>query len=376
LRIAIDIRPALRCGTGVGTFVEQLVLALDSLDGGHRLALFTSSSRHRWPADRLGALLRSEIHDRHWPVRLLNLLWNRLGRPRIERFVGPVDIAHSPTPLLLPSRGARVVTLHDLYFLRRPEQTRAEVRRDYAPLVRRQVVAADAVVAVSEATKADAVELLGLPPERISVCGEDAAPLFDQPPTAEELAWSEGVTAGPFILFVGTVEPRKNLPALLRAYGMLQAAHPELRLVIAGGRGWRIEEFESALRALPAPEHVIITGYLPQRRLRALYHRALALVMPSHCEGFGLPLVEAMACGCPLVVARNSSMPEVAGEAALYWKGSDDEELAELLEKVLEDSGLRDDLISKGGERRKHFSWRRSAGVVLGLYRELAGAAR
>ncbi len=367
------MRPALSRGTGVGTFVEQLALALDALEGDHSLALFSSSSKDRWPVDRLSGMRRSELVDRRWPVRLLNFLWNRVGRPRIERFVGRVDIAHSPTPLLMPSRAARVVTIHDLYFLRRPEHTRAEIRRDYAPLVRRHVKAADAVVAVSEATKTDAIELLDLPAERIAVCGEDAAPIFDLPPSEEETAWSMRLAAGPFFLFVGTIEPRKNLAPLLRAYGSLQERYQELQLVIAGERGWAFDDFDAELDRLPKPSRVVITGYLDRRSLRALYHRATALVMPSFCEGFGLPLVEAMAGGCPLIVADNSSLPEVAGDAALYWRSGEAEELATLLEKTLTNDALRTELLENGRRRRRLFSWGKTAEIVMKLYRDLAG---
>ncbi|HUX07608.1 MAG TPA: glycosyltransferase family 1 protein [Acidobacteriota bacterium] len=373
LRIAIDMRPALRQGTGVGTFVEQLALALDSLEGDHSLALFSSSSRDRWPVDRLVGMQKSEVVDRRWPVRLLNLFWNRFGRPRIERFVGRVDIAHSPTPLLLPSKAAQVVTIHDLYFLRCPEQTRAEIRRDYAPLVRRHVKAADAVVAVSEATKSETVELLGVPAEKIVVCGEDAAPVFDQPPAEEELAWSRTIAPNPFFLFVGTIEPRKNLPLLLQAYGLLQKRYHKLQLVIAGERGWDFEAFDEGLSQLEVPARVVVTGYLDRRSLRALYHSATALVMPSHCEGFGLPLVEAMACACPLIVADNSSLPEVAGDAALYWRSGEASELSTLLEKMLTSDALRTELSQNGRRRRQLFSWRKTAEIVMGLYHDLAG---
>ena len=373
LRIAIDIRPALLRGTGVGTFVEQLVSALDSLDGGHRLLLFTSSWSDRWPRGRLEGLQRSQLFDRRWPVRLLNLLWHRLGWPPVERFVGPADVLHSPTPLLLPGRGAKVVTLHDLHFLRHPEHTRGEVRRDYAGLLRRHLAGADAVVAVSEATAREAEELLGLAPERVVVCGEDAAPLFDRPPSEGELRDSESLAPQPFFLFVGTIEPRKNLPDLLRAYAALQTAHPELRLVLAGERGWSLGPFEEALGSLPEPSRVVVTGYRDQVALRALYRRAVALVMPSLCEGFGLPLVEAMACGCPLIVAERSAMPEVAGDAALYWRGDHPEELAALMEMVLADGELHEDLGARSRRRRSAFSWRASAETVLALYRDLAG---
>ena len=373
MRVAIDIRPALRRGTGVGMFVEQLVLALDGLRGDHSLRLFTSSSKDRWPADRLAGLKRCEVIDRRWPVRLLNLLWARFGRPRIEHFVGKVEIAHSPTPLLLPSRAKRVVTLHDLWFLRRPEHTRAEIRRDYAPLIRRHVSAADAVVAVSAATADEAVELIGAPRGRMVICREDASPLFDEKPTEHELAWADNIVPGPFILFVGTIEPRKNLETLLRAFGIVQSRYPELRLVIAGGRGWGCEPFDEALEKLSDPGKVIVTGYIEQTAIRALYHRAAAMAMVSHCEGFGLPVVEAMACGCPLVLAQRSALPEVAGKAALYCGGDDEGEIAEQLTKLLEDSDLRADLVRRGGERRKEFSWALTAEIVLALYRDLAG---
>jgi glycosyltransferase involved in cell wall biosynthesis len=376
MRVALDIRPALRQGTGVGTFVEQLVLALDDLPGDHRLLLFTSSWKDRWPTDRLSGLRRGAIIDRRWPVKYLNLLWNRLSRPRIETFIGPTDVTHSPTPLIIPSRARKVVTLHDLHFLRRPEHAHGEIRRDYPALVRRHAALADAVLSVSEATARDAQELLGIPREKIVVCGEDASPVFDAPPGEEEMQESAALAPQPFVLFVGTIEPRKNLPALLQAYSYLQPRFPELRLVVAGGRGWALQEFDAAWAALPKPEKVIVTGYLEKISLRSLYHRAELLVMPSLCEGFGLPLVEAMACGCPLIVADNSSLPEVAGDAALYWRSGDPRELATLMGDLLEDRGLRKELIERGRRRRARFSWKRTAEIVLQVYRELTGKSQ
>lgn len=373
MRIAIDIRPALRRGTGVGTFVEQIVLALDALPGGHELRLFTSSWKDRWPSDRLAGLGKAVVVDRRWPVKLLNLLWHRLGWPQVERFVGPVDIAHSPTPLMLPSRAPRIVTLHDLYFLRHPESLHAEIRRDYGRLVRRHVNKADAVLSVSEATALDAVELLGLPRERLTVCWEDAAPIYDERPGEAELEASKQIADEPFLLFVGTIEPRKNLVALLDAFTLLQPRHPELKLVLAGERGWGCETFDQALAGMQHPERVVITGYLDQVSLRSLYHRAIALVMPSHCEGFGLPLVEAMACGCPLVVSDNGSLPEIAGDAALIWRSGEPENLAQLLGEVVDDEDCRSGLVERGRERRSKFNWSESARRILKLYQDLVG---
>jgi len=369
--VALDIRPALTRGTGVGTFVEQLAVALDDLDVELQMRLFTSSAKERWDPGRLSDLKRSTIIDRRWPVRVLNGLWHRVGWPPVDRFVGRVDIAHSPTPLLMPTRGRKIVTLHDLYFLTHPEHTRAEIRRDYAPLVRRHVAAADAVLSVSQSTANAAMEHLDVPGERIRICGEDAAPIYDEPARPEELADVDRLVGRPFFLYVGTIEPRKNLPALLEAFDLFCETDDEAMLVIAGERGWGTSAFDDGLRQLRSRSRVWISGYRDQRFLRALYHRATGLVMPSRCEGFGLPLVEAMACGCPLLVADNTALPEVAGDAALYWSSDDPEDLAGLMAQLRDDETLRAQLVANGKRRRTEFSWRRSAERVYELYRDL-----
>lgn len=371
MHIAIDMRPALTQGTGVGTFIEQLALALDRHEGDHRLTLFSSSRKDRWQENRLPALNRSRIVDRRWPVRLLNTLWHRAGWPPVDRFVGRTDIAHSPTPLLMPTRGWRIITIHDLYFLTNPEDTVREIRRDYVRLVRRHARAADAVIAVSRATAGAAEEYLQLPPERLHVCLEDAAPMYDQQPTQHELEQIDALIGRPFILFVGTLEPRKNLPPLVRAFKKLHETYPELMLVIAGARGWGLGGSDPELENLRQRGAAWLGGYRDQRFLRALYHRARCLVMPSKCEGFGLPLVEAMACGCPLVVAHNSALPEVAGDAALYWRSGNAAELAGLIERLLEDGDERRQLIARGTARRRQFSWDRTASIVMSVYRTL-----
>lgn len=371
LKIAMDIRPALSRGTGVGTFVEQLARALDSLPGDHQLRLFSSSLKQRWPLNKLSGLNKSTLIDKKIPVQLMNLLWHRLSWPPVDHFAGKVDISHSPTPLIMPSRGKKVVTLHDLYFLKRPEHTVNEIRRDYPALVKKHAALADGILAVSQATADDAVELLGVDKEKIIVGWNDAAPLYDEKPTRRELETIRDLVQDPFFLFVGTIEPRKNLSALLEAFSIVSKKCANLKLVVAGAYGWKFEQFKATLDKIHNHEKVWISGYRDNRFIRALYHSAEALVMPSFCEGFGLPLVEAMACGCPLIVADNSSLPEVAGEAALFWKSGKVDELAWLMETVIQDSQTRERLRNSGYQRRKAFSWNKTALKVMGLYNSL-----
>jgi len=371
VRIALDIRPALREGTGVGTVVEELVRALDAAEGDHELRLFTSSFKDRWDAKRLAQLNRSTIIDAKWPVKLLNPLWHWIGMPKIESFVGPVDVAHSPTPLILPAKAKKIITLHDLYFFTHPEHTHDEIRRDYHRLVRRHTERADLISTVSHATKDAAVKHLGIEASRLRVCRPDASSFFDEDPCDTELDRVTSLTTRPFFLFVGTNEPRKNAEALINAFAQISSRNSDVALVFFGARGWKTRPFDLALESIPDKKRVIITGYRDRYLLRALYHRAIALVMPSHCEGFGLPLVEAMACGCPLIVRETSAMPEVAGDAAKYWSSGRIDELASIMESLFFDNEERSDLIQRGRLRRRNFSWKMTAKKTLLMYDEL-----
>ena len=378
IRIVLDVRPALSRGTGVGTFVVELAAALARVGGDHRLVLLSSSWRERWrPPEALRDAEGVEVVDRRWPVRLLRWSWPRLGWPPMEWLTGAADVAHSPSPLLLPARRARrVVTVHDLYALRHPEQARGEMRTAYPRFAAAHARAADAVLTPSEAAAREARDLLGVDPDRLVVCGEDAAADFDRAPTGAELEASRAVVSGEFVLFVGTVEPRKNTAALLEAFAAVHRLRPDLELVLAGPRGWGTAEHDAALAALPCRGAVRQLDWVDRGLLRALYHRATLLVLPSRWEGFGLPLVEAMACGCPLVVSRHGALPEVGGEAALVWPDDDPAHLAELILRVASEPPLRARLVEAGWRRRGEFSWDRTAGVVHDLYRRLAGNGR
>ncbi len=376
MRIAIDIRPLLRKGTGVGVYLKNLIVNLTQIDRDNKYVLFTSSWKDRFSQDIFDLPDNFFVKDCRIPVRMLNYLWHNLRFPPANWLLGKCDISHSPSPLLLPLKGSKkIVTIHDFFFLRYPELTKAEVRRDYPRLVKDHAQEADAIIAVSHHTAKDIQEMLNIPREKIRVIPLGVEELFwDKAEEAEIRAIrNKFPLAEDFILFVGIIEPRKNLPLLLRAFRQLiDRGYPRLQLVIAGERGWGCEEFDGELEDDRLRERVLITGYLNRIELRALYQQARLFAFPSLYEGFGLPLVEAMASGLPIVALRTSSVPEVVGKAAVLLDEPNPELFASAMERLLSDESLRELLIQLSKEMTKHFSWSLTAFHTLKLYKELA----
>jgi glycosyltransferase involved in cell wall biosynthesis len=288
---------------------------------------------------------------------MLNYTWHRWQWPPVEWLTGTgFDIVHAAHPIRIPSRGAAsVVTVHDLDFLRHPERTRGEIRRDYPSLAPRHIRAADAVIAVSAHTAGEIETLCGRPAADITI-----APLGRPGWTRRADEPTDGV-----VLFLGTLEPRKNVGALLDAYARLRATTPATssvpRLVLAGGHGPGAEALlaraaESDLRA-----HVDIMGYIAPEAREALYRRAVVVVMPSHTEGFGLPALEAMTVGVPVIAADRGALPEVLGGAGVVYGPTDESALVEALRTVLGDRARRDVLRESGWRRAADFTWASTA---------------
>jgi glycosyltransferase involved in cell wall biosynthesis len=365
VRILVDYRPALRARSGVGEYIHQTVRALAHL-GGDEITVFSSSWTDRPAASLADELPGVRIVDRRIPVRALNLAWHRLGWPPVETLAGGgYDVAHSPHPLLLPSRSAaQVVTIHDLDFLLHPERTVREIRRDYPPLARAHARRADRVI-VSSAYAADAVSrLLDLPRERIAVCPAGA------PDWVVERAPASAPGDG-CILFVGTLEPRKNVGALLDAYERLLSRLPSLpTLILAGTAGAGSAGWLDRLARPPLAGHVDHLGYVPEAQRRRLYERALVIVLPSLEEGFGLPALDAMAAGVPVVASNRGALPEVVGDAGLLVDPTDIDALAAGIERVITDRPFADRAAARGLDRARRFTWDQTARAVRRAYED------
>lgn len=362
MRILVDYRPALRERTGVGEYMHNLVRAYahQHASNGTEVAVFTSSWKDR-PAAGLSSDLAARVVDRRVPVRVLNYLWHRLEWPPIEAIGIDADIVHAAHPLLIPSRhAAQVVTFHDLFFLRDPQSTRAEIRRDYPALAAEHARRADAIVANSRYTASLVERTFGVPPSHVHVCAPG-------PPAWRRLGRAPNVPRDGYVLFIGTLETRKNLGALLDAYSYLikEGAGPA-PLVIAGKTTLEAVTWLERLSHPPLAGYVRHVGYVPDRE--EIYAGARLLVMPSRDEGFGIPVLEAMSAGVPVIASNRGALPEVLGDAGLLIDPDDVNGFAAAIDRMLTDDAFAIGCAQRGLVRARAFSWDRAALALHGAY--------
>lgn len=371
MQICVDYRPALHQSTGVGTYVRGLLYGLLETHPENSYTAFSASWKHRveLPAHLQG----TRVVDVRFPVRLLDSLWHRHGWPPIEGWVGPHDVVHSPSPLPIPTRRAKqVVTVHDCYFLRRPDHVIGPMRRDYAPLLRKALERADGILTNTCTTRDELLELVGIAGDNVHVTPLGVDPVFEAtlaPPPSHDLALPER-----YVLFVGRREPRKDPATLLAAFDRILERDPDLRLLMVGpeGHGWREVWAATTERVREA---TICLAHQPAERLAALYASATMLLLPSLWEGFGLTAIEAMAMGTPVVAARVGALPEVLGDAAVWVDPADAEALAAGCERLLASSTLRQKAIEAGHVRARLYRWSRTAELTNRVYARLRSQA-
>jgi len=388
MRIGIDITSAVRQGAGIGRFTRELIRAYLALDLPHEHVLFaaTGGLPRSTTEPRLTYITQS-AQARHLKVRICNSrvlsddwlhrLWHRARLPvPIEALIGRVDLFHEPDFVLPPTllRTPTVLTVHDLTFIRDAESALPKLRRYLNRVVPRSVARATLVLADSLATQGDLVELFGTSPDKITTMygGVDGrfAPVRDQVHlTAIRAKYNIGPE--PFILGLGTLQPRKNYRRLVQAFSELGPSTSGLRLVIAGGKGWLYDSIFSEVQRLGLKGRVLFPGFVDDDDLPALYSAAELLAYPSLYEGFGLPVLEAMACGTPVVTSNTSSLVEVGGDAALLVEPADVDAIADAIRRILTDADLRQALVARGLEQARRFTWEKAALQLKGVYERI-----
>jgi glycosyltransferase involved in cell wall biosynthesis len=369
LGVAIDVTPLIGVRTGIGHVVAEVVDALRALDTGPELVPYTLS----WRARDARASVPDDTRFVPIPARILLPAWARADVPRIDRWLQPAQVLHATNHLTPPSRLPTLVTIHDCSFVRYPELCTPEVRA-MVPIVRRAIRRGATVHATSHFVAGEIEECFG---PGLAADGRLVVVPWGVPAIGRERVMPPAVARlgdARYVLAIGTLEPRKNLAFLVAAFGLLARRDPDLALVIAGPDGPARPDVDAAIARLPASaaSRVVLVGPVDDAGRNALLERASALAYPSIYEGYGFPVLEAMTVGVPVVAARAGAIPEVAGDAALLVEATDVEALADALGRVLTDDRLRGELIARGRDRVRMYSWADTARGLAACYRRLA----
>lgn len=370
-QIALDYTPAYEQGGGIGRLTREIVAALAALDSPHQYRLFVAGASAPLPPPPAANFTWKPTRiTPDWFARI----WHRARLPLpVEAFTGGVDLYHATDftlpPTLLQTR--TLLTVHDLSFVRVPETASPRLKAYLDVVVPRSARRADHIIADSQATKDDLIELYGIAPEKVTVILSGVDARFRRVENSAAVRANYSIGNAPYIFAIGTVQPRKNYARLIEALARLRAEGHDLTLVIAGGKGWLDDPIYETLDTLQLRDQVRFIGFADDGDLPALYSEALCLAFPSLYEGFGLPILEAMACGTPVITSNVSSMPEAAGDAALLIDPYDVNALTDALRRIMEDSTLRDALVQRGYAQAARFSWEAAARQLLAVYESL-----
>ncbi len=376
LQVTLDVGAAVHQSAGLSRYTERLAahLLANHADQVDLTLLYNAHSGHQLPTSLRNAKTAT-VNQGQLAWRLSVLATQLLHLPRYEQIINPAPHAlyHAAEHLLPYVRRPTVMTVHDLIFERYPEHHTTRNRLFLEVAMPLFVKAADALIAVSQHTKRDLIELYGAPADKIHVVYEGIDPefRFPLPEIVQRVRqqYSPGQDAArPYLLMVGTLEPRKNHATAMRALARLKALGFAQRLLVIGGKGWLFEPVQKLVVELGLNDDVTFAGYVPSADLPALYAGADCVLLPSLYEGFGFPVLEAMACGTPVVCSNVSSLPEVAGDAALLVAPLDDVALAAAIQRVLTEPELADTLRAAGIQQAAKFRWDYCAQETVEVY--------
>lgn len=373
MHVCLDVSPTVQKHAGLGRYAGEVARALAEYRPDVQLSLFYNRQGEAELPDYLAHLPRQTVKRSNKPWRM-GVLLSQLSRWPMDRTFGATEIFHATNHLLAHfSRARTVFTLHDLIFLHFPEYHLPYNRWFLTLAMPRFLRAADVIITPSECSRQDALTWYNLPEAKIKVIYEAASPIFQPAGQRGHLEAVRQKYQLPerFILHVSTIEPRKNLSRLLEAFKAVLNDWPDLKLVLIGKKGWLYDAFFQKLRELGLEEQVIFPGYVDEVDLPACFQLAEVFVYPSLYEGFGLPPLEAMACGLPVISSNSSSLPEVVGDAGLLVDPNDTAAWAEALRRVLADAELRQELAGRALRQAQKFSWQRAADELVEVYRSL-----
>lgn len=375
MRVAIDFRSTIGQPAGIGRFTNNLVKQIALLDTRNNYVLYSFYPIK--PAREIGELIKKHpnfsLKTNPVPGRIMRYLWDYFKIP-IEFSIGEVDIIHIMDFLIPKIRKAKlIVTIHDISSILFPQWHTRYTKRWVRNRIHLAKEKADRIIVDSIHTKKDLVQTLGVSEDLITVIyggvGEQFQPIKDQ--EILKRVKKRCRIRDKYLLFLGTLEPRKNIPGLIRAFHKIKNRFSDYQLVIAGKKGWKFQEIFKTVEELKLEDRVIFTGYLPEEDIPSLYSGAELFVYPTLYEGFGFPPLEDMACGTPVITSNLSSLPEVVGEAGILIDPNDIDELSQAMESVLSDENLKRELRAKGLRQAAKFSWEKCAQETLKVYQEV-----